>query len=148
MSEFNDQQFNSPQSGGKVPKRWTLSTLFFLTTLIAVVTSGYSRGEISGVWNALFSFWVHCVRPVLCCLRCHLAIGRQILSACRWCCHACTRYVGLCDVPVLVTQVQTLESLSQIRAATFRSSPTSNRLRQSDSNQQRRNLGGSVAVKY
>ena len=57
MSEFNDQHSSSPRLGGRSPKQLTLSALLFLTTLIAIAASGYSRGGTSGVWIALFSFW-------------------------------------------------------------------------------------------
>ena len=61
MSEFEKQYSNPPRLGTKPRKQWTLSGLLFLTTLIAVAASGYSRGETAGVWIALFSFWFMCL---------------------------------------------------------------------------------------
>ena len=57
MCDFDKQQPSPQQLGGKSPKQWTLAALLFLTTLIAVAASGYSRGEKNGLLIALFSFW-------------------------------------------------------------------------------------------
>ena len=57
MPEFEKQQSSPQRMSGKSSKQWTLSGLIFLTTLIAVAASGYSRGETAGLWIALFSFW-------------------------------------------------------------------------------------------
>ena len=57
MTESREPRSSLPQRGDKTPKQWTLSALFFLTTLIAVAASGHSRGGKNGVLIALFSFW-------------------------------------------------------------------------------------------
>ena len=54
-----ESQFLEPKNAVVKPSRqWSLSTLFFLTTLAAIAISGFTRGGIDGIFPALLSSWL------------------------------------------------------------------------------------------
>ena len=55
--EFENQFKKPKRTNSNRGLQWTLSTLFMLTTLSAVMASGFSRKGFDGVLPALFSAW-------------------------------------------------------------------------------------------
>ena len=129
------QQSPVPPSGGKTTKQRRLSALFLSTTLIAVAASDYSRGQTRGLWFALVSCWF--IALGLVCMLDGIASRAQN----RFLLLAVSVFVLGLGIPAFVTKTGTYLGAAP-------SSPViPNRLRQSGSNELRRNLGRQTAVK-